>query len=269
MRAVPSVATVTPRGRRLLRLALALTLVAGLLTVGWLGLRDSGLTRVRDVEITGVTASDGDQVKQALEGAAREMSTLHVREDALHEAAARFASVRDLRVSTDFPHRMTIRVLERRPVAALVPARGGKRVPVTRDGLVLTGVTAERDLPSLVVKTGMATDRVTDTRARRALRIAAEAPGPLRRRADTLELSARGVTVTLRDGPDLIFGSAEDADQKWRAAARVLAETSSQGATYLDLRVPGRVAAGGLAPITPETENPDPQLQAQDGTDLN
>ena len=56
----------------------------------------------------------------------------------------------------------------------------------------------------------------------------------------------------LHDGPDLIFGSDGDAGAKWIAAARVLAESSSAGATYLDLRVPKLVAAGGVGPIEPE-----------------
>ena len=66
-----------------------------------------------------------------------------------------------------------------------------------------------------------------------------------------------------------MFGSDEDAAAKWRAAARVLAETSAQGATYLDLRIPGRVAAGGLAPLTPEEENPNPQPEAENSPTLN
>ena len=59
--------------------------------------------------------------------------------------------------------------------------------------------------------------------------------------------------LDLRDGPDLIFGDARRAAAKWAAAARVLAEPSAAGATYLDLRVPERVAAGGLGPV-PEAD---------------
>ena len=62
----------------------------------------------------------------------------------------------------------------------------------------------------------------------------------------------RGMTLDLRDGPDLFFGSGEAAADKWMAAARVLAEPSAEGAVYLDLRIPGRVAAGGVGPIEPE-----------------
>ena len=50
-----------------------------------------------------------------------------------------------------------------------------------------------------------------------------------------------------------MFGTRDDAAVKWAAAARVLAEPDAAGATYLDLRVPGRVAAGGLGPITPRS----------------
>jgi cell division protein FtsQ len=63
---------------------------------------------------------------------------------------------------------------------------------------------------------------------------------------------SEGLTVELRDGPPLIFGTRDDAPAKWAAAARVLAEPSAAGATYLDLRVPGRVAAGGLGPVPQE-----------------
>ena len=50
--------------------------------------------------------------------------------------------------------------------------------------------------------------------------------------------------------------------QDWK---RVLADPSSQGATYLDLRIPGRVAAGGLAPAT----DSNPQVDPQNGPTLN
>jgi cell division protein FtsQ len=76
----------------------------------------------------------------------------------------------------------------------------------------------------------------------------------------------------MRAGPPLIFGSAAAARAKWAAAARVLADPSAAGATYLDLRIPGRVAAGGLAPVASETPNGDsqtnPQSQGENGLTL-
>ena len=75
--------TVTRRGRRLLRFGLGLILVLAVSSAGWMWLRDSSLVAVRTVEITGVTASDGEQVKSALEAAGLEMTTLHVNPQAL------------------------------------------------------------------------------------------------------------------------------------------------------------------------------------------
>ena len=73
----------------------------------------------------------------------------------------------------------------------------------------------------------------------------------------------------MNQGPELVFGSDVQAQEKWLAAARVLAEPSSQGATYLDLRIPGRVAAGGLSPLPTPTPNPNPQPQGQNSPSLN
>jgi cell division protein FtsQ len=259
--------TVTRRGRRVLRYGFGLITVLALAAAGWMWLRDSTVVAVRDVQITGVTASDGEQVKTALETAALEMTTLHARTDALREATASFTSVAGLKVETDFPHGMTIHVVERQPVAAIA-SEGEQRIPVTGDGVVMRGVTAERDLPSLVLKQPAIGPRVTDRRALRALTIAGAAPDELLRRSNELEVSSKGVVVSLKDGPELVFGSDADARAKWIAAARVLAETSAAGATYLDLRIPGRVAAGGRAPVVPVEENPNPQPEAENSRTL-
>ncbi|MCW2983306.1 MAG: FtsQ-type protein, partial [Conexibacter sp.] len=55
-----------------------------------------------------------------------------------------------------------------------------------------------------------------------------------------------GLTLVLSSGPDLRFGGADRLAAKWAAAAAVLADSESRGATYLDLRYPERPAAGGL-----------------------
>ena len=79
------------------------------------------------------------------------MTTLHVREDVLRDAVAPLRSVGDITTTADFPHTLTIRVIERRPVAALAGA-GDRRIPVTGSGIILRGVTAERDLPSVYLR---------------------------------------------------------------------------------------------------------------------
>jgi cell division protein FtsQ len=260
--------TLTKRGRRVLRLVPGLIVLLALAGVGWLWLRDSGLARVQYVTVTGVTASDGPQVRAALDEAARGMTTLHVRQSALRDAVAQYSSVASLTATADFPHKLTIDVVEQRPVAALAPVQG-RRIPVTDSGVVLRGVEADRDLPSVHLSAPAVGPKLTDRRLLGVLTVAGAAPAPLLHRSDELTLERRGVVVTLRDGPELVFGNASDAQAKWTAAARVLAEPSAAGATYLDLRIPGRVAAGGLAPVTPEPTQANPLVEGENGSTVN
>jgi cell division protein FtsQ len=232
------------------RLVATIVAAALVLAGGWLWLRDAALVEVRDVRVSGSTSSERDRIRAALELAARDMTTLHVREDALNAAVAPYASVAGLRVRTDFPHGMAIEVIEHRPVAAL--ESGGRRIPAAGSGLVLQGVVAAPDLPTIRVELAPAGERVTDRGTLAALAIAAAAPEPLDRRIDRIWNGPDGLVLTLREGPDLIFGNQRDAARKWASAARVLAEPSAVGATYLDVRLPERVGAGGLGPVSEE-----------------
>lgn len=242
--------------RAFLRGFAAVILVAGILGGGWLWARDASFARVTEVQITGTTTSEGDAVRAALERAAREMTTLRVREEVLDEAIASYRSVAGLRVQTDIPHGLRIHVLERRPVAAL--AGDGRRTAVSGDGVVLPGVQADDTLPSIDHPVPAGT-RIEDERARAALAVAAAAPPKLLERAEEIYFGPEGLTADLTDGPPLVFGDGKQAAAKWAAAARVLAAPSAAGATYLDLRVLGRVAAGGLGPVPQETPAPEPQ----------
>jgi cell division protein FtsQ len=257
------------RLRRLARLAVALTVLLGLVAGGgWMWLRDSSLARVNKVEIRGITASDGDRVRAALESAALDQSTLNVKPQALRAAVAAYPSVAGLKVRAGFPHTLTIDVIEQRPVAALAIDR--QRVPVTRTGLVLSGLQADRELPSIrLAGHAQLGKRITDRKLLGALSVAGAAPAPLLQRTEQVALDRRGVIVTLRDGPDLVFGDGESAQAKWTAAARVLADPSAAGATYLDLRIPGRVGAGGLDPLPEPTPESNALLEGQNGATVN
>jgi cell division protein FtsQ len=219
------------------------------LVLGWLWFRDSSFAAVERVTITGSGSSEQAQVRAALETTASGMSTLRVDEHALERVVEPFASVAGLRIRPDFPHDLRIEVIEHEPVATV--RTGGSSVPATGGGLLLDGVRAG-DLPSITTKAPLNGRHVSDARTLAALRVAAAAPLQLRARAERLFYGPGGMTLDLRRGPDLIFGSAEAARAKWLAATRVLAEGSAAGATYLDLRVPKLVAAGGVGPVEPE-----------------
>ena len=230
---------------------MALLVLGALGYGGWTWLRDSSLAAVREVEITGSTSSEESKVRAALDAAARDMTTLHVREDALRNAVAQYSSVAAIEVRTDFPHTMKIHVVEHTPVAVLVS--GDREIAASGDGLLLRGVVADGDLPVIKTDAPPTGDRVGNANTRTALTIAAAAPDALRRRVDRLWTGPRGMMLALVDGPDLIFGDASEARRKWLSAARVLADPSAAGATYLDVRIPERVAAGGLGPVPEPT----------------
>jgi len=217
---------------------LALFAVAGL----WL--RDSSLVSVDKVTVTGLTGPDAARVSEQLEAAARDMTTLHVRTDQLRAVVENYPIVKSVRADADFPHTLRITVVENTPVAAVV-ADGG-RIAVSGDGRLLRGAPAA-GLPSVPVRIAPGGDRVADRVALEAIAALAAAPQPLRARVLTATTTRDGgLTLDLRNGPDLRFGGADRLRAKWAAAAAVLADAGSAGATYLDLRYPERPAAGGL-----------------------
>jgi cell division protein FtsQ len=236
---------------------------------GWMWLRDSSVARVKHVFITGLASAEEPQIRAALKNVALDMTTLHVREDALRAAVAEYPSIAAIETDADFPHKLSIEVRERAPVAAI--QSGGAKVAASGDGLVLRGMKVS-GLPTLRVGSAPAGERVTDRATLGALGVAGRAPAELRARIERLSSGPRGLTLDMRNGPELIFGSGADAVRKWSAAARVLADPSSAGATYLDLRVPERVAAGGLGPLEAEPEPPaptDPQPPVESSPTLN
>ena len=129
-------------------------------------------------------------MRAALDAAGREMTTLHVREDALHQAVAQFSSVAAIEVRTDFPHTLKVHVIENTPVAVLVS--GDREIAASGDGLLLRGVVADGDLPVIRMDAPPAGDRVGNTNTRTALAIAAAAPDEIRRRIDRLWTGPRG-----------------------------------------------------------------------------
>jgi cell division protein FtsQ len=234
------------RSQRVRRYLVLLAAASLVLAVGYrFWLRDSSLVAVERVTVTGLSTSDAERVRAALEAAGRSMTTLHVDREALERAVAGFPVVRELDISTDFPHGLRIDVVEHVP-AAIVAAEGGS-VAVAGDGTILDGLPVEGRLPTVEVDGAVGAERLRDGAARAAAAIAGAAPAELRGRiAEIGEDGELGQVARLREGPELIFGDATRLRAKWAAAARVLADLEASGARYVDVRIPGRPAAGGL-----------------------
>ena len=244
------------RHRRLRIGLLAVVLGLALLAGGWLWLRDSSLVRVERVQIVGVHGPEARAIDRALERAARQMSTLEVSPQLLRAAVAPYRVVRRLQASASFPHGLRISVIEQLPVAALVTAAG--RTAVAADGVVLGPALLSASLPLLdgassgqAVLPGMG-HSVHGAPLLACLTVLGAAPVALARSVVRVLLGPDGVTVVMRNGLRAIFGDASRPHAKWLSLANVLADPSSAGASYVDVRVPERPAAGGgVAPAVP------------------
>jgi cell division protein FtsQ len=235
--------------RRRLRLGLlAALLVAPALAGAWMWLRDSSLVSVERVHISGVHGPEAAEIEAALSRAARHMSTLDVHTGALTAAVAPYRVVRELRASPSFPHGLRIRVVEQLPVAALTDAGG--RTAVAADGGVLGPALLSSSLP--VLKQELSGSAVIGPVGRRvqgasllaSLTLLGAAPAPLARAVTRVFTGPQGVTAAMRNGLLVYFGDATRPHAKWLSLARVLADPSSAGASYVDVRVPERPAAG-------------------------
>jgi cell division protein FtsQ len=241
----------TLRAHRRLRIAmLASVLALALLLGGWIWFRNSPLVAVRRVQIKGVQGPDAGAIEAALTRAARGMSTLDVREAALRAAVARFRIVRALRVRTSFPHGMEIRVFERPPVAVL--AVNGRRTAVAADGVLLGSAFPSGALPTLATSEPAIGQRVRGWETLSALTVLGAAPGPLLKAVERVFVGPKGLTVSMRNGLLAYFGDATRPHAKWLALARVLLAPGAAGASYVDVRVPERPAAGFSAGSAPE-----------------
>jgi len=253
------------RGRvRIVVLALLPATVA--LTGGWLWLRHSALVSVEHVRVSGLRGTpdgQGARIEMALDQAARGMSTLDVSEARLRAAVAGFPIVRSVRARASFPHGLRIDVSERRAVAALELA--GTRTAVAADGAVLGAAYLSSGLPVVKAATGQVAAshavaatggelggggaRVSDGRLVRELAVLGAAPRALAKLIERAYTGPEGLTLALQGGVLAYFGNALRMHAKWIALVRVLADPSSAGALYVDVRLPERAAAG-FAPGT-------------------
>jgi cell division protein FtsQ len=232
------------KGRVRLRVWIALGAVAVLALLGgaWVWLRDSPLVSVDRVSVTGVSGPDAGQIRSALDLAARNMTTLDVHLGQLRTAVAPYPVVKDLRVSTEFPHGMRIHVVEQLPVGALVA--GGETIAASADGTLLRDLPTG-SLPTVPLRTVPGGSHVTDQIALDALALLAATPQRFDSKISQVTTSStRGLVVQLRSGPTIYFGTPTGFRAKWSAAVAVLAAPASAGASYIDVSDPAMPAAG-------------------------
>jgi cell division protein FtsQ len=218
----------------------AIVLVAAALLAAYmLWLRDSSLVAIEKVEVTGADVPSG--VAAELTAAATGLSTLHLDRGAIEAAVADDPSVAGLKIDTHFPQGITIDV-ESRPAAGWIESGGG--ILVAADGTVLaSGVERPDGMPEIAGE-APGGDRVAGAELA-AAKVLGATPKPLREQVAEASVDGEhGVVAELDGGIELRFGSPTAADQKWRAAAAVLADPELTSATYIDLSAPSRPVVG-------------------------
>jgi cell division septal protein FtsQ len=139
------------------------------------------------------------------------------------------------------------------PQLAAQIGEGEDAVPVAADGEVIRwGYDPEHlHLPVLPLDEAPKGGQLKGTALEQA-EILGAVPPALRRFLASSRYGESGVDVELTSGIELRFGDSSRAEEKWRAAAAVLADPSVTALSYVDLHAPSHPAIGGEEHALPE-----------------
>ncbi|MBV9832293.1 MAG: FtsQ-type POTRA domain-containing protein [Marmoricola sp.] len=216
--------------RRRVLVALVLLLVAGLVAGGvWLMFFSPYVT-ARSAEVTGNTSISTARIDRV---AAVPVGTPLVRVDldAIRRRVEAIPAVRSVDVSRAWPHRVHIAVTERVPIAVI--DRGNGLQALDADG-VMFGSYAKRPRGLPLVRTEPATPQEALVEGGKVI---ASLPASVASRVATINVeSIDQISLDLRNGRRVEWGSAEDSQQK----AEVLAVMLPRSGQTIDVSVPGR-----------------------------
>ncbi len=210
-------------------LLLALAVVAVAAAAGWLVFFSSVLA-VEGVEVHGTDVLQPREVRQAA-AVPLGVPLARVGLDSVEARVQALAPVEGVTVSRSWPDQVRIDVVERDAVA-VVERDGGLR-GVDEDGVLFRGYDSQpAGLPVVRVSAGTRSEALAEA----ALVIAA-LPDDLAARVDHLRVeTVDSITLRLRNGKTVFWGSAADSATK----AEVLAVLLRQKASVYDVSVPGQ-----------------------------
>ncbi len=215
---------------RVWRWLVALVLVVALAVTGvWL-VWFSSVLAVQGVTVTGTGFLSRAQVVEAA-AVPDEEPLVRVDLESVRRRVAGLAAVKSVEVTREWPDRISIKVVERKPVA--VVQIGGRFRAVDSDGVLFRDYDARPASLPVVQSNAVASP---ETLAEAAA-VASALPKALSRRVDHLEVrSVDEIRLVLRDGRLVVWGSAEASDDKARVLTVLLGQ---KGRTY-DVSVPGQ-----------------------------
>jgi len=137
-------------------------------------------------------------------------------------------------------------------LAAQIGAGEGRVLVASNGEVIRWGYQPERiHLPVLPLEEPPQRGRLQGTALEQA-EVLGAVPPALRRFLASSRYGESGVDVELNSGIELRFGDSSRAEEKWRAAAAVLADPSLTALSYVDLHAPSHPAVGGEEHSLPE-----------------
>jgi cell division protein FtsQ len=231
--------------------AVACALAAGIVQLGYLWVKSSGVFVLQSVAVRGGTESDRLAVRDAVAREAAGRSLLALSPSKLAGAIESVPTVRLASVDRDFPHTLRIHIVPERPVALAV-GTGRYRSLVASSGRVLRVFGIHDRLPSLPRiwpgrERPVAGGAMRAAAVQAALDALAARPRDFRAKVANVKVEReRGIVMRLRGGLDIVLGPPLDLQSKLRSAAWVLRHypTRAERAQliYADVSAPDRPA---------------------------
>jgi cell division protein FtsQ len=217
------------RWRVLRRIALALLLIGLLAGAVWVVLFSSYVT-ARAVDVRGnSTISDARIEKAAEVPVGTPLARVDI--DAIVARVQPISAVRYVEVGRSWPHTVRITITERSPIAVIDQGSGLQALDA--QGVPFGSYdTRPKHLPLVRTAPGTPGEAVAES-----AKVVDELPPKIARRIDAVDVaSVDEITLVLANGRRVIWGSAENSDQK----AEVLAVLLKQPGNQIDVTVPGR-----------------------------
>ncbi len=210
---------------------LALVVLLGLLVGGvWL----VWFSRVMAVAEVRVTGTDGLRPQQVLSvsGVTEGRPLARVDVDDVRARVQAIADVRSATVTRQWPDTVVIEVEER--VAVAVVDIGGQLRGLDAEGVVFDSYrSAPADLPRVQTQSGAGREALQEAAA-----VASVLPGDLAAQVDHVEVaSVDQLSLVMRDGRTVVWGSAEESDVKAEVLVAMVGEDPKSD---IDVSVPGR-----------------------------
>ena len=212
--------------RGLLALAALLAVVAGAVWTVFF----SSVLAVTEVRVSGLAILDAAEVRRvAAVPAGEPLASVDL--DAVAARVEALAAVKTVEVSRSWPDAVAITVVERQAVAVI--ERDGVVRGLDDEGVLFrTYPRVPRNLPLVRVSAATRSDALAEAAA-----VIAVLPSDLVRRVDHLRVeTVDSISLQLKGGRTIFWGSAEDSADK----ADVLAVLLEQSASVYDVSVPGQ-----------------------------